>query len=222
GERDPDRIALARACSRAENRWAGARTGLLDQLAVLLAEPGHALRLDLRALSARPVALRLGAWRIVTVDSGVRHAHAEGAYNARRAECRAACAALGVASLRDADAAAPGRLPEPLARRVRHVVGENARVEAAVAALERGDLPALGALLDASHASLRDDYEVSVPEVDVVVGALRDAGAAGARMTGGGFGGAIVALFGPGAEPPPDAVDVVPGPPARVERGQGA
>jgi galactokinase len=215
GEQEPDLLALARLCSRVEHDWAGAQTGLLDQLAVLLAEPGHALRLDLRDLRAQPVPLELGGRRLVTVDSGVRHAHAEGAYNRRRAECREGCRALGLASLRDATEADAARLPEPLDRRVRHVVTENARVEAAADALRRGDVAALGPLLDASHASLRDDYEVSLPEVDHAVAALKAAGADGARMIGGGFGGSILALLAPGAATPPGAVDALPGPGAR-------
>jgi galactokinase len=170
----------------------------------------------MRTLAVDPVALDLGGWRLVTVDSGVVHAHAGSGYNARRRECAEAAAALGVASLRDAAPDAAARLPDPLDRRVRHVLAENARVEEAVAALGAGDLAAVGALLDASHASLRDDYEVSVPEADRTVERLRAAGAAGARMVGGGFGGAVLGLFPPGASPPPAAVEVAPGPAARL------
>src|SRR6185437_8981212 len=137
-------------------------------------------------------------------------------YNDRRAECRAACEALGIASLRDAPPDAPDRLPAPLDRRVRHVLTENARVEASVIALRDGDLPALGALLDASHASLRDDYEVSVDAVERTVARLKDAGAAGARIVGGGFGGSVLALFPPAATPPDDALVVEPAGAARV------
>ena len=216
GRAEPDRRDLARLCSRVENDWVGAQTGLLDQLAALFGREGHAIRLDMRTLAVDPVALDLRGWRLVTVDSGVEHAHAGSGYNARRRECAEAAAALGVASLRDAAPDAAARLPDPLDRRVRHVLAENARVEEAVAALGAGDLAAVGALLDASHASLRDDYEVSVPEADRTVERLRAAGAAGARMVGGGFGGAILGLFPPGAAPPPDAVDVAPGPAARL------
>ena len=143
-----------------ENEHVGARTGLLDQLAVLCGRDGAALRIDFRDLTIEPVPLELGDWRLVTLDSGASHEHAGGGYNERRAECAAACEALGVASLRDATSA--GGLPDPLDRRVRHVLSENARVEATAAALEAGDLERVGALLSQSHASLRDDYEASV------------------------------------------------------------
>jgi galactokinase len=216
GRSEPDRRELARLCSRVENDWVGAETGLLDQLAALCGREGHAIRIDFRSLAIDPVALELGGFRLVTVDSGVEHSHAGSGYNDRRRECREACAALGIASLRDARAEDATDLPEPLDRRVRHVVEENARVDAAVAALRTGDLGALGRLLDASHASLRDNYEVSVPEVEATVARLAAAGAAGARIMGGGFGGAVLALFPPGATPPDDAVAVAPGPPARV------
>jgi galactokinase len=216
GRAEPDRRDLAKLCSRVENDWVGAETGLLDQLASLFGREGHAIRLDMRTLEVEPVALDLGAWRLVTVDSGVEHAHAGSGYNDRRRECREACAALGIGSLRDARVEDAADLPAPLDRRVRHVVEENARVDAAVAALNAGDLDALGALLDASHASLRDLYEVSVPEVEATVDRLAAAGAAGARIMGGGFGGAVLALFPPDATPPDDAVEVRPGPAARV------
>jgi len=213
---EPDRRDLARLCSRVENEWVGAETGLLDQLASLFGREGEAIRLDMRDLSVTPVALELGDWRLVTVDSGVEHTHAGSGYNDRRRECREACAALGVRSLRDARLDAAAALPAPLDRRVRHVVEENTRVDTAVDALGAGDLPALGRVLDASHASLRDLYEVSVPEVDALVERLRAGGAAGARIVGGGFGGSVLALFRPGAAPPPEAVEVRPGPAARL------
>ena len=216
GRAEPDRRDLARLCSRVENDWVGAQTGLLDQLAALFGREGHAIRLDMRTLAIDPVAMDLDGWRLVTVDSAVEHAHAGSGYNARRRECAAAAAALGVDSLRDVAPDAAARLPDPLDRRVRHVLAENARVDEAVAALDAGDLAGVGALLDASHASLRDDYEVSVPEVDRTVERLRAAGAAGARMVGGGFGGAVLGLFPPGASPPPAAVEVAPGPAARL------
>jgi galactokinase len=216
GRAEPDRRDLARLCSRVENDWVGAETGLLDQLAALFGREGHAIRLDMRTLEVDPVVLDLGGWRLVTVDSGVEHSHAGSGYNDRRRECREACAALGVASLRDARAEDAATLPAPLDRRVRHVVEENARVDEAVAALRDGDLARLGRLLDASHASLRDNYEVSVPEVERTVQRLTAAGAAGARIMGGGFGGAVLALFPPDGTAPDDAVEVTPGPAARV------
>jgi len=210
---DVDRVELARLCSRVENDRVGAHTGLLDQLAVLCAEDGSALRIDFRDLAMTSVPLELGGWTLVTLDSGAAHEHAEGGYNERRAECAAACEALGIESLREATSA--DGLPTPLDRRVRHVLTENARVDAMAGALAAGDLEAAGALLTASHASLRDDYEASVPEVERAVEALMSAGAAGARMVGGGFGGSVLGLLGPGLAPPAGATAVAPGPPAR-------
>jgi galactokinase len=216
GESEPDRIELAKLCSRVENDWAGAQTGLLDQLASLLGAEGHAVRIDCRTLDTRQVPLELGDWRLVVLDSGAEHSHAASGYNERRAECRRACEELGIESLRDAAPEDAERLGAPLDRRVRHVLSENERVEAAVAALEAGELERLGELLDASHASLRDDYEVSVPEVEQAVSACKRAGASGARIVGGGFGGSVLALFGPAAEPPAGAQPVSPGRAARV------
>jgi galactokinase len=215
---EPDRRTLARLCSRVENEWVGARTGLLDQLAALYGRPRHVLRLDTRTLAIEPVELDLDGWRLVTVDSGSEHTHAGSGYNARREECRQACSILGIPSLRDAHERDLTRLPAPLDRRVRHVLDENRRVDMAVAALRSGDLPALGRLLDASHASLRDLYEVSVPAVEHTVDRLKMAGATGARIVGGGFGGSVLALFGPGATPPSGALEVRPSPPARLLR----
>jgi galactokinase len=211
---EPDRRELARLCSRVENDWVGAQTGLLDQMAALFAQPGHALRLDVRSLEVEPVPLELDGWRLATFDSGVRHSHAVSGYNARRAECREAVRRLGIASLRDADLAGAGSLPAPLDRRVRHVVEENRRVEAAVAALRAGEPARIAALLDASHASLRDLYEVSVPELERTVREVKAAGAHGARLVGGGFGGAVLGLFPPATALPRGAFEVRPGGPA--------
>jgi galactokinase len=206
-------VRLARLCSRIESEWAGQETGLLDQLASLLGEEGRAVRLDMRTLEARAVELDLHGHTLATLDSGAPRSLAESGYNERRDECRRAVGLLGLESLRDADDGSG--LPAPLDRRVRHVISENERVDAAVAALATGDLAALGELLDASHASLRDDYEVSVPEVERAVEACRDAGALGARIMGGGFGGSVLALFPPGASLPERAMGVQPGPGAR-------
>jgi galactokinase len=214
GVEPPERVALARLCSRIENDWCGAETGLLDQLASLCGERGRALRIDMRGPVLSTVPLTLDGYVLATLDSGASRSLSASGYNERRAECRAACRELGVHSLRDA----PGHegLPEPLARRVRHVLSENERVDATVAALERGDLDQVGQLLEASHRSLRDDYDVSVPEVERAVEACRAAGTLGARIMGGGFGGSVLALFPPGAEPPRGAVRVEPGPAARL------
>ena len=197
GADEPDRVELARLCSRVENDWVGAETGLLDQLASLCGQAGHALRIDFATTAVEAVPLDLGDWRLVTLESGAEHTHAESGYNERRAECRAACDALGIEVLSQAGAEAAAALPAPLDRRARHVLSENARVDAMVAALGAGDLAAAGALLDASHASLRDDYAASVPAVEDAVAALKRAGAAGARMVGGGFGGSVLALLPP-------------------------
>ncbi|MBD0283730.1 MAG: galactokinase [Thermoleophilaceae bacterium] len=211
GAREPgDPAKLARLCSRIENEWVGTHSGLLDQLASLLGIEGHALRIDFRTLETRPVPLRLDGWRMVTVDSGEHRSLASSGYNERRAETERARRMLGLDSLREALPADAERLPEPLDRRVRHVLEENARVDAAVAALETDDLTAVGELLDASHASLRDLYETSTPAVERTVERLRAAGAAGARMMGGGFGGQVIALLPPGAPTAHGATEVAP------------
>ena len=216
GHPEPDRRALARLCARVENDWVGAHTGLLDQLAVLFGQPDHALRLDMHNLAIDPVPLQLDRWKLVIVESGATRSHTDSGYNDRRRECRQACARLGLRSLRYARDTRLIRLPTPLDRRVRHVLAENQRVEAAVVALRIGDLAGLGRLLNASHASLRDLYEVSVPAVESVVARLLAAGAVGARMVGGGFGGSVLALFPPDMPLPADAIALVPGPAARL------
>jgi galactokinase len=205
------RLDLARLCARIENDWVGARTGLLDQLASLFGEPERALCIDFRTLAIEPVPLRLEGWQLVVIDSGERHAHAGGGYNERRAECARAAELLGVATLSEASEQAVAELPESERRRGRHVLSENRRVRDAVAALHDGDMPRLGRLLDASHASLRDDFQISTPAVEVTVARAREAGAAGARIMGGGFGGYVLALFAPGRAAPPGALAVHPG-----------
>ena len=214
GRAPPQPIALAKLCSRIENDWTGAQTGLLDQLAALCGERGRAVRIDMRGPQLRSIPLDLDDHVLATLDSGAARELAESGYNKRREQCRAACRQLGIDSLRDATGEAG--LPPPLDRRVRHVNTENDRVDAAVAALQTGDLPELGRLLDASHRSLRDDYEVSVPEVERAVDACKQADALGARIMGGGFGGSVLALFPPGAQPPAGAVRVEPGRSARL------
>jgi galactokinase len=216
GEEDVDRIELAKLCSRVENDWVGAQTGLLDQLASLFGQEGEAVRLDCRSLELTPVPLELGEWQFVTADSGEQHDLAAAGYNARRVECAEAARLLGVGSLRQAPAGAWQALPGALARRARHVEEENGRVDAAVASLRAGDLAALARLLDASHASLRDLYDASTTAVEATVARLRAAGAAGARMVGGGFGGHVLALLPPATRAPPGVTLVVPGPGARL------
>jgi galactokinase len=212
----PDRLDLARLCSRIENDWVGAQTGLLDQISSLFGEHDRALRIDFRSLDVRPVALELDGCRLVTLDSGEHHSIAFSGYNERRAECARACSELGIASLRDATPAAAEGLPAPLRQRARHVITENQRVRDAVAALERRDLAGLGRLIDASHASLRDCFEVSTPAVEEAVARLKDAGALGARIVGGGFGGHVLGLLPADARVPEDAVEVHSGDGARV------
>ena len=216
GAPEPDRLELAKLCSRVENDWVGAETGLLDQIASLLGEEGHALRIDFATLAIERVPLDLGDWQLVTADSGATHTHAEGGYNERRGECDAAAEALGVEHLSAADPDAVERLSDPGRRRARHVLSENRRVDATVAALRAGDLEAVGRLLDESHASLRDEFEASVPEVEATVERLKRAGAAGARMMGGGFGGVVLALLPPAVARPAGATAVAPGPAARL------
>jgi len=213
---EPGRLELARVCARVENEWVGAQTGLLDQLASLFGEPDAALLIDFATLELEPVPLRLGGWRLVVLDSAQRHEHAGGGYNERRAECARACELLGVQTLSEARVSAAAQLPEPLAQRARHVLSENERVRAAVSALRDGDLPELGVLLNSSHASLRDDFEISTDAVEATVARLRAAGAAGARIIGGGFGGCVLGLFAPGERPPRDAIEVRPAPGARL------
>ncbi|WP_437724026.1 galactokinase [Sorangium sp. So ce861] len=192
-----DDVEIARVAHAAEHDFVGAPVGNMDQMAASLADEHTALFIDTRTLAFERIPLPPEA-ELLVVNSGVAHQHASGDYKTRRAECERAAALLGVPQLRDADAAAEQRiasLPAPLDRRARHVVTENARVLAAVAALRAGDLVRLGALFDASHRSMRDDFEVSVPEVDALVeSAQAQPDVFGARLTGGGFGGSIVAL----------------------------
>jgi len=192
-----DDVALARLAHRAESGFVGARIGLMDQMAVSLADATTALFFDTATLVVEHVPL---PWRaeLAVIDSGVRHALVAGGYNTRRAECERAAAALDVDQLCRLGLEALdriARLPEPLDRRARHVVTEHARVAEAVRAMQAGDVERLGELFVASHVSQRDDYAVSVPAVDRLVElALEESAVYGARLTGGGFGGAIVLL----------------------------
>jgi galactokinase len=192
---------LAQAGQRAENEVVGAPTGIMDQYASLLGQPDAAVFLDCRTLETRSVPLRLApaGLALVLTDTGERHAHAAGGYAARRASCEKAVRQLGVPALRDVETAdLPGieaELDDETFRRVRHVVTENARVQAAVTALEAGAMKTVGRLLTASHRSMRDDYEITTPALDLAVEAALAAGALGARMTGGGFGGSTITLI---------------------------
>jgi galactokinase len=192
-----DDVKLARLGQRAENEFVGARCGIMDQMAASLADASSALFLDTRSLEYRRVPLPAEA-DLVVIHSGVSHEISGGDYNTRRAECEAAARQLGVPQLRDLTVGDAGRvnaLPEPLNRRARHVMTEDARVLAAVTALESADLERLGQLFEESHASMRDDFEVSAPDVDLLVAiAQAEPAVFGARMTGGGFGGSVVVL----------------------------
>jgi galactokinase len=195
---------LAHAGQLAENEYVGVRSGAMDQLASALGRQGHALLIDCRSLAVTPIEMPKAAVELLVVDTHVKHAHAGNGYNQRRAECEQALALLrekghALQSLRDLAPdtleAATSTLPEPLARRVRHVVRENARTLAAADALRHGHLDSFGRLMNGSHASLRDDYEVSAPELDHLVSeAQRQPGVLGARLTGGGFGGSALVL----------------------------
>jgi galactokinase len=192
-----DRFALAAAGRRAENEVVGAPVGIMDQAASLLCREDSALLLDCRSMATEDVALGLeeAGLGILVVDSRVRHDLADGGYADRRAACVAAAEALGVPALRDADlAGVEGLADDVLRRRARHVVTEEARVLEVVELLRAGRVRDVGPVLSASHASLRDDFAVSVPEVDALVEAAEGAGALGARIVGGGFGGSVLAL----------------------------
>lgn len=191
--------ALAKAAQRAENEFVRCACGIMDQLISTRGVAGHALLIDCRSLDCAPVAMPVDA-AVMIVNSGVRHTHAGGEYNERRAQCEAAARHYGVAALRDLDEAGliarQKGLDAVAFRRARHVVTENARTVAASQALAAGDLHAMGELMAASHASMRDDFEITVSAIDRLV-EIVDAillGDGGARMTGGGFGGCIVAL----------------------------
>jgi galactokinase len=194
-----DDVKLARLAQRAEIEFAKVNVGIMDQMASSLADREHMLFIDARTLAHRLLPLPAGS-ELVVLDSGVPRRLAASKYNERRAECDEAARLLGVKALRDVgDPAAVEALPEPLRRRARHVVHEDLRVLEAVAGV---DAERFGALMDASHASLRDDYEVSIRELDELAASLRAApGVLGARLTGAGFGGACVALCRAGAAP---------------------
>jgi galactokinase len=203
---DFDEMELARIGQEAEHKFAGVRCGLLDQVTSLFAVRDHAVFFDCRSLEVERIPVPPEA-RFVIVQSGVKHALSGGAYNERRAECEEAARVLGVGKLREAtprminEAETEGRLQGAPLRRARHVVGENNRVAAAVASLAAGDLAAVGRLMDESHESSRTLFENSCEELDFLVSAARTIpGCLGARLTGGGFGGAVLALVRGGTE----------------------
>lgn len=204
-----DRVALAQVGRRAENEAVGAPTGIMDQMASMLGEPDAATFLDCRSLETDEVELGFAAagLSLLVMDTNVKHAHSTGGYGERRASCEKGARVMGVPMLRDLSVADLDRAAELLDdvtfRRVRHIVTENQRVLDTVRTLREQGPRAIGSLLDASHASMRDDFEISVPELDLAADTAVAAGAIGARMTGGGFGGAAIALV------ETDAVDTV-------------
>lgn len=196
-----DRTALARVGRRAENEAVGAPTGIMDQMASMLGEPDAAIFLDCRSLEAQlvPLGVAEAGLAILVMDTRVEHAHSTGGYRERRASCELGAEIMGVPALRDVSVDDLPRAAELLDdvtfRRVRHIVTENQRVLDTVRVLREEGARAIGDLLVASHVSMRDDFEISVPELDTAVDAALAAGALGARMTGGGFGGAAIALI---------------------------
>ncbi len=191
-----ERTDLALLCQRAENDYVGVGTGIMDQYASLLCESGAALLVDCRSLEARSVPLDLEAagLALIVCDTRVERGLADTGYNDRRATCERAASKLGVEYLRDATEGDLDLLSGAELKRTRHVITENARVLEAVGALEDKNFDEFGRLMYASHASLRDDYEVSTPELDTFVEAAKQHGATGARLTGAGFGGCAIAL----------------------------
>ncbi|PRB13057.1 galactokinase [Microbacterium sp. MYb62] len=198
---DLDGTALARIGRRAENEAVGAPTGIMDQMASMLGEPDTAIFLDCRSLETRPVPLGVteAGLEILVIDTRVKHAHSTGGYRERRASCELGASIMGVPALRDVSIAdllrAQELMDDVTFRRVRHIVTENQRVLDTVQLLQEHGVRAIGDLLVASHASMRDDFEISTPELDTAVETALAVGALGARMTGGGFGGAAIALI---------------------------
>ncbi len=195
-----DRVELARIAQRAENDYVGAPTGMMDQLASLCGEPRKALMIDFREPAVRPVAFDPDASGIalLLINSRATHQHAGGEYAARRASCERAAADIGVQSLRevqDRGVAALAAVADPVdARRARHILTDNQRVLDVVAALQESDFSEIGRHFNASQASMRDDFEITTHHIDLIAETAVQAGALGARMTGGGFGGCVIAL----------------------------
>ena len=195
-----DRIEMARIAQRAENDYVGAPTGMMDQLASLCGEPRKALMIDFREPTVGPVQFDPDASDValLLINSRAPHQHAGGEYASRRASCERAAADLGVSSLRevqDRGVAVLAAVADPVdARRARHILTDNQRVLDVVAALEESDFTAIGQLFNASQASMRDDFEITTDHIDLIADTAVQAGALGARMTGGGFGGCVIAL----------------------------
>jgi galactokinase len=198
--RDTDPTRIAQLAQTSEIEAVGTNCGIMDQLVSARGQAGNALMIDCRSLDCHPVPLPEGL-AIMIVHSGISRGLVEGAYNERRAQCEAVAGALGVTALRDADMAmldtVADRIDPVAMARARHVITENARVLEAASALSAGDLERIGVLMAESHASMRDDFEITTPAIDELVALLQRAigSEGGARMTGGGFGGACVALM---------------------------
>jgi galactokinase len=196
------RRRLARVCIRAENEYVGAPTGGMDQTVAMLGRTDHALLLDFvdDGVTSIELPLEAAGFVLLIINTRVRHTLTDGSYGERRNECASAARALALGSLREATLEDLARLDdEVLRRRARHVITENARVQDSVEALKGSEWATLGGLLDASHISMRDDFEISCRELDLAAETACAAGALGARMTGGGFGGCVVALVHEGA-----------------------
>lgn len=197
---DIDRVEQARIAQCAENVYVGAPTGLMDQLASLCGEPGRAMLIDFRDLTVHhvPFTPETSGLTLLVMNSRAPHRHAGGEYAARRASCERVAATLGVGSLRDLQdqglSALDAVTDNEDFRRARHILTENQRVLDVVAALETSDFTTVGQILTASHASMRDDFEITTPHIDLIADTAVRAGALGARMTGGGFGGCVIAL----------------------------
>ncbi|WGD38671.1 galactokinase [Lysinibacter sp. HNR] len=195
-----DRQTLARVGQRAENVVVGAPTGIMDQVASLYGEVDHAVFLDCQTLEATaiPLGLAEAGLELLVIDTTVAHSHSTGGYASRRQSCEQGASLLGVTSLREVSVAdlprAEQLLDDTTFRRVRHVVTENQRVLDSVSLFRSSGPSAIGEFLNASHLSMRDDFEISIPELDLAVEVSARAGAVGSRMTGGGFGGSAIAL----------------------------
>lgn len=193
-----EELEMARLAQQAENEFVGARVGIMDQMSAVLSHHGEALFIDTRNLEYERIPLPLNEVELLIINSGVHHSNSQNEYNQRRAECEAASQQLGVKELRDVTDDMLDKvqaIPEPLRKRVLYVLSENRRVLEAVTALKEKDFVRLGFLFDQSHTSMRDDYEVSVPEIDLLVELCSSRPQVyGARLTGGGFGGSIIAL----------------------------
>jgi len=200
---DMDDIAIAKLGQKIENEFVGARVGIMDQMATCLARDDEALFLDTKTLKYERVPLPMDKMDLLVINSGISHrlSSHDGGYNQRRRECEEACEKLGISELRDIELNQIDTLPDILKKRARHVLTENQRVIAAVQAIKSNELETVGKLFKESHISMRDDYEVSIPEIDLLVERCNGQSEVyGARLTGGGFGGSIVAITKKGSK----------------------